>query len=244
MTTATSTTATSQGASDLALVKAKQQATWAAGDYAVIGFTGTRDGEPFPGGTAERMPIVIGEDRLIPGFEEHLVGLRVGETAEFDITFPEDYVEASLAGQVAHFSATLKELREKVRPPADDEFAKSLGLLVPAHGLVQPIVGGGSRSRTVPPQHGSCPSLADDAGVIGAIVLALQFREQLPGILHARSCRFTELIGPSEEKQHQCPLVAGITFQDVQADTLRLQRLVEQAVVVRALDGVGNRVRM
>jgi trigger factor len=97
------------------------------GDYAVIGFEGTRDGEAFPGGSAERMPVVIGEDRLIPGFEEHLVGLRVGDSTEFDITFPEDYVEASLAGQTAHFSATLRELREKVRPEVDDEFARSMG---------------------------------------------------------------------------------------------------------------------
>jgi trigger factor len=97
------------------------------GDYAVVGFTGTRDGEPFPGGSAERMPVVIGEDRLIPGFEEHLVGLRVGESAEFDITFPDDYPEASLAGKEAHFSATLRELREKVRPEIDDEFARSMG---------------------------------------------------------------------------------------------------------------------
>jgi trigger factor len=97
------------------------------GDYAVIGFEGTRDGEAFPGGSAERMPVVIGEDRLIPGFEEHLIGLRVGESTEFDITFPDDYVEASLAGKVAHFSATLRELREKIRPAVDDEFARSMG---------------------------------------------------------------------------------------------------------------------
>ena len=97
------------------------------GDYAVIRFAGTRDGEAFEGGTSDRMAVVIGEDRLIPGFEEHLVGLKVGETTEFDITFPEDYVEASLAGNVAHFSSSIKELREKVRPPIDDDFAQSMG---------------------------------------------------------------------------------------------------------------------
>jgi trigger factor len=97
------------------------------GDYAVIGFEGTRNGEPFNGGTSERMPLVIGEDRLIPGFEDHLVGLKVGESTDFEITFPDDYVEASLAGQEAHFTATLRELREKVVPPADDEFARSMG---------------------------------------------------------------------------------------------------------------------
>jgi trigger factor len=97
------------------------------GDWAVIGFAGTRDGEPFEGGTAERMPLVIGEERLIPGFEEHLVGLRTGESAEFDVTFPDDYQEESLRGAAVHFAVDVKELREKIMPPADDEFARSMG---------------------------------------------------------------------------------------------------------------------
>ena len=99
----------------------------ADGDYAVIAFEGTRDGTPFDGGSSERMPLVIGQERLIPGFEAHLVGLAVGDSTEFDITFPADYGEASLAGQDAHFSVTLKELREKIPPVADDEFAQSMG---------------------------------------------------------------------------------------------------------------------
>ena len=97
------------------------------GDYAVIKFEGTRDGQPFEGGATERMPLIIGEDRLIPGFEDHLEGLSVGDTTEFDITFPDDYGEESLAGQVAHFSVELRELREKILPDADDDFARSMG---------------------------------------------------------------------------------------------------------------------
>ena len=68
------------------------------GDYGVISFSGTRDGEPFEGGSAERMPIILGQERLIPGFEAHLVGLQVGGRTEFDITFPADYPETELAG--------------------------------------------------------------------------------------------------------------------------------------------------
>jgi trigger factor len=98
-----------------------------AGDYAVIGYAGTRDGVAFEGGTAERMPLILGEERLIPGFEEHVFGLKPGESTEFDITFPDDYGEAELAGAVAHFAVDLKELREKVLPSADDEFARSMG---------------------------------------------------------------------------------------------------------------------
>jgi trigger factor len=96
-------------------------------DYAVIGFSGTSGGVPFAGGSAERMPLIIGEERLIPGFEDNIIGLSVGDSTEFDIVFPEDYGEASLAGQVAHFAADLKELREKVLPAEDDDFARSMG---------------------------------------------------------------------------------------------------------------------
>jgi trigger factor len=97
------------------------------GDYAVIKYDGTREGSPFEGGSAERMPLIIGEDRLIPGFEDELVGLGVGETKGFDITFPADYGEESLAGQTARFEVELRELREKILPDADDEFAVSMG---------------------------------------------------------------------------------------------------------------------
>jgi trigger factor len=97
------------------------------GDYAVIKYEGTRDGVAFDGGSTERMPLIIGEDRLIPGFEDELVGLSVGDTKGFDITFPADYGEETLAGQEAHFEVELRELREKVLPDEDDDFARSMG---------------------------------------------------------------------------------------------------------------------
>ena len=97
------------------------------GDYAVISFTGTRDGEPFEGGASERMPIILGQERLIPGFEANLTGLEVGGKTEFDITFPEDYPESELAGKPGHFAVELKELREKVLPDLDDDFIATLG---------------------------------------------------------------------------------------------------------------------
>jgi trigger factor len=78
------------------------------GDWAVIGFTGTQEGMAFEGGQTERMPLILGEDRLIPGFEANVVGLRPGDETEFDITFPEDYPEPTLAGKAAHFKVDLK----------------------------------------------------------------------------------------------------------------------------------------
>lgn len=97
------------------------------GDYAVISFVGTRDGEPFEGGTSERMPLILGQERLIPGFETNLIGLKVGDSTEFDIDFPADYGEAALAGQTAHFAVQVRELREKIQPDLDDDFVASLG---------------------------------------------------------------------------------------------------------------------
>jgi trigger factor len=97
------------------------------GDYAVIAFVGTRDGTPFEGGTSERMPLILGQERLIPGFEANLVGLKPGESTEFDIVFPDDYAETELAGQTVHFAVDVKELREKVLPDLDADFLRQLG---------------------------------------------------------------------------------------------------------------------
>jgi trigger factor len=97
------------------------------GDYAVIGFVGSRDGQPFDGGSSDRMPVVLGEERLIPGFEAHVVGASLGDHLEFELTFPADYGEAGMAGQTAHFAVDVKELREKVLPPLDDDFAPQMG---------------------------------------------------------------------------------------------------------------------
>jgi trigger factor len=97
------------------------------GDYAVISFSGSRDGVPFEGGSSERMPLILGQERLIPGFEANLVGLKVSEGTEFDITFPDDYPETELAGATAHFEVQLRELREKVLPELDADFLATLG---------------------------------------------------------------------------------------------------------------------
>ena len=97
------------------------------GDYAVISFVGTREGEPFEGGSSERMPLILGQERLIPGFEANLLGLEVGGKTGFDITFPDDYPETELAGKPAHFEVELRELREKVLPELDEDFIRTLG---------------------------------------------------------------------------------------------------------------------
>lgn len=100
----------------------------ASGDRVVIDFTGTIDGEPFQGGSAEDAPILLGSGQIIRGFEEGLSGAKAGEQREVDVVFPEDYPEASLAGKPARFAVKIKEVGAPEQPPLDDEFAKGLGL--------------------------------------------------------------------------------------------------------------------
>lgn len=99
----------------------------ATDDYAVIKFVGRREGKEIEGAQSERMPLIIGRERFVPGFEEQLIGLREDDTKTFTITFPEDYPEQELAAKAVEFEATLLELRAKRMPDADDDFARSLG---------------------------------------------------------------------------------------------------------------------
>jgi trigger factor len=98
----------------------------ADGDVAAVKFIGTIDGEPFEGGSADRLPLVIGENRMIPGWEEQLVGMQIDETKAFDITFPDDYRVEELRRKEAHFDVTLLDVRERILPELDDDFAKSV----------------------------------------------------------------------------------------------------------------------
>jgi trigger factor len=98
-----------------------------AGDVAAVKFVGTIDGEPFEGGSADRLPLVIGEGRMMPGWEEQLIGMTIDQTKGFEITFPDDYRVEELRGRPAHFEVTLLDLRERLLPELDDELAKSVG---------------------------------------------------------------------------------------------------------------------
>ncbi len=98
----------------------------ASGHVAVLDFRGTLDGEPFEGGSGEDVPFEIGAGRSIPGFEDELVGLRVGDDKSFEIEFPEDYGAEEVAGKRVRFEVTLKALRRRELPELDDEFAKDV----------------------------------------------------------------------------------------------------------------------
>ena len=95
------------------------------GDTAVIDFEGFLDGKPFDGGKGENHSLELGSHSFVPGFEEQVVGMKVGEEKDIDITFPEDY-HADLAGKAVVFKVKVNEVKEKEVPALDDEFAKDV----------------------------------------------------------------------------------------------------------------------
>ncbi|MFN4171103.1 MAG: trigger factor [Pseudorhodobacter sp.] len=97
------------------------------GDQIVIDFKGSVDGDYFEGGSAEDYPLVLGSNSFIPGFEEQLVGAKAGEEKKVEVTFPEAYGAANLAGKAAVFECTVKAVKEPKAAEIDDELAKKFG---------------------------------------------------------------------------------------------------------------------
>ena len=97
------------------------------GDQVVMDFVGKVDGEEFEGGAAEDYPLVLGSNSFIPGFEEGLVGVKVGEEKDVEVSFPENYQAEHLAGKAAVFSCTIKAVKAPAAAEIDDELAKKFG---------------------------------------------------------------------------------------------------------------------
>ncbi len=96
------------------------------GDMTTLDFEGFVDGVAFDGGKGENYPLTIGSGAFIPGFEEQLIGAKIGEETEVKVTFPEDYQAEHLQGKEAIFKCTVKEIREKELPELNDEFASDV----------------------------------------------------------------------------------------------------------------------
>ena len=98
------------------------------GDRVVMSFQGMIDGQLFEGGAGEDVPLVLGSGQFIPGFEDHLMGIKAGESRTFDIKFPDDYPAKAMAGKDATFAVTAKAVEAPGAVTIDDDFAKTLGL--------------------------------------------------------------------------------------------------------------------
>ncbi len=95
-------------------------------DTTVIDFEGFVDGVAFEGGKAEGHELVIGSNTFIPGFEDQIIGMNIGEEKDINVTFPEEYFSKDLAGKEATFKVKLHEIKKKEMPELDDEFAKDV----------------------------------------------------------------------------------------------------------------------
>ena len=111
----------------------------ATGDLVIMDYLGKVDGEPFDGGKGEGMSVEIGTGRLIPGFEDQLIGVKANDEKQINVTFPEDYNVAYLKGKPATFDLVINEVRVAKAGVADDDFAKTLGLesLEQLRGLIK-----------------------------------------------------------------------------------------------------------
>jgi len=98
------------------------------GDRVTIDFTGKLNGEVFQGGQASDYPVVLGEGRMLPDFENGIAGLKAGESRTFDMTFPADYQATELAGKQVSFEVTVKGVEAPLLPAVDADFARSLGI--------------------------------------------------------------------------------------------------------------------
>jgi len=96
------------------------------GDTVTLNFEGFIDDIPFEGGKGENTQLTIGSGQFIPGFEEQLIGRSAGEDCKVNVTFPEEYHAAELAGKDAVFAVTIHEVKENEKPDLDDEFAKDV----------------------------------------------------------------------------------------------------------------------
>ncbi|MBF0578817.1 trigger factor [Erysipelotrichaceae bacterium RD49] len=98
------------------------------GDQVIIDFVGEKDGVPFQGGTAQNFPLVLGSGQFIPGFEDQLLGAKVGDERTVDVSFPENYFEPSLAGAPVIFKVKINKIEEAVNPELTDEFIEQMKL--------------------------------------------------------------------------------------------------------------------
>ncbi len=97
------------------------------GDWVLLDFEGFLEDRPIKDSRTENYLLEVGSGTMVPGFEEALIGMEVGKEGEFKVTFPQDHPRRDLAGKEVLFRAKVKEIREKILPELDDEFAKDLG---------------------------------------------------------------------------------------------------------------------
>lgn len=120
---------------DMLMSLRKQRVTWEEvdrkskeGDRVVVDFTGTMDGEEFPGGTGKDIPVVLGQGQMLPDFEKGLKGIKQGDEKTIKVKFPKDYHAEDLAGKTAEFAVVTHRVEKEVLPELDDDFAAAFNV--------------------------------------------------------------------------------------------------------------------
>jgi trigger factor len=206
-----------------------------SGDHVVIDYAGSVDGEPFPGGEGRDQLLELGSGRLIPGFEEQLVGAGTGEQRIVEVTFPEDYGAEELKGKDARFDVTVTEVKAKRLPELDDEFASEAAGLETLEELRADIA---TRLRE---QEAHEIEHEFERDVLDAVVADARI-EIPPQLVHARAHEMVEETlaslarqGISKEAYLQ---VAGATEEELahQAEPESEQTLKREAVLAAVVD--------
>jgi trigger factor len=203
------------------------------GDFVVMDYTGSIDGEPFEGGAGTDQLIELGSGRLIPGFEEQLTGATAGEERALDVTFPDDYGAEHLAGRRAQFAVTVKEIRRRVLPELDDDFASDAAGFDTLDELREDIAG---RIRELDEQkaEGEFREAVLDAAVeqatvtVPAALVEARGRELLDRMLHQ-----LEHQGISRDMYFQ---ISGRTEEDLLAESAEdAERTLKREAVLAAI---------
>ncbi|MCU0258403.1 MAG: trigger factor [Solirubrobacteraceae bacterium] len=203
------------------------------GDFVVMDYVGSIDGEEFEGGAGTDQLIELGSGRLIPGFEEQLTGAVAGEERTLDVTFPDDYGAEHLAGRRAQFAVTIKEIRRRVLPELDDAFASDAAGFDTLDELREDIAG---RIRELDEQRaeGEFREAVLDAAVEQATVsvpealVEARGRELLDRMLHQ-----LEHQGINREMYFQ---ISGRTEEDLLAESAEdAERTLKREAVLAAI---------
>jgi trigger factor len=211
-----------------------------AGDFVVVDFAATIDGEPIEGGEGRAQLIELGSGRLIPGFEEGLLGVRAGEQRTLELSFPADYGAAEVAGRDAIFEVSVAEVRAKVLPEVDDDFALEAAGLDTVQELREDLRGRLLEVDGRAVEGEFRDAVLQAAGEAAAITLpdtlvAARAREALERNLHSLSHR-----GISKEAYLQ---IAGATEEELIANAspnaeraLRAEAVIAAIVAAEAIE--------
>ena len=181
-----------------------------AGDVVVIDFIGRIDGEAFEGGAAEGHSLELGSNSFIPGFEDGLVGAKAGETRDVNVSFPEEYQAAHLAGKPAVFEVTVKELREKGEASIDDQLGQNLGFEDLA-GLREAVAG------QINGQHATALRQALKKNVLDALATGEEF-DVPPSLYKSEYENVARAMNPNAPAAHETMTMIMITRSTRQAD--------------------------